>query len=207
MEWCLSTSLDLALTLDVIVACATVAGVYIATRWRRQLRGTSEHGVKLAVLRGVLRLRQDIRGMRRPTLIPAPDWKWPEPWGPGNPHNDANCRQFLGGLLEMSRERSKVLYERRNELELTLLDAEAAFGDAAKASVSLLFEIATELDVNQLVYVGEVADPIGRDDTEMRQRWATIQASDQNDPFAEKLDAAVAEVRRVYDLARFGLAR
>ena len=149
---------------EVVVMVAAATGAIVAvkglTAWKRQLAGKTEYEVALKFLRAVYKVRDAISQVRNPfmsvaeiaTALKETDMA---------PESDPG--QVPGHITQAATYtvRWKTVTEAWSDLQITILEAEALWGEQVVKLVSPLRKCVSELNVSINMYLRDSADPKG----------------------------------------------
>lgn len=135
----------IALTKDLLVSGAAIAGVVVAFKglstWRRQLKGKTEHDLSRRLLVTVFKYRDAIRGVRNPAMFSN---EIPQP--PDEKSKNMNQDQIrFYGIAEAYQARWDKVQDERVSLYADLLEAEAIWGVELKGLFKGLYDLQHEL--------------------------------------------------------------
>jgi hypothetical protein len=214
---------------DLITSVVAIVGGSVAVlgyrAWHRQILGKTQHDVARTVLLAALRVREEIRNVRRPHIFAVSDDKELSTIGP--------VRVYLKHIFQMYSARLDRLGKQVVEFELAALEAEALWGGDTKHPIAGLKERVRKLqtaiwkrllhdqaeagqvenvkltpDVEILIsnLAGQLEGGVKMSADQVRENLHIISSSDASstkgqqstDSFGDSVDSALSEIERYY---------
>ena len=181
------------------IAALSAALVAIAglSTWRRQLKGQAEYELARRVLRAVLKVRDEMSGVRAPIILGGEY---------AAAYQEANLTPPDNGLPGADSKGAELVYERRwnrvvsamRDLEAELLEAEVLWGAQVRASAAKLSTCIGELfaAVSMHLRMQATGDPHGTLARVVEQQFRIlyeINSDAEPDAFGAKIAGAVRE--------------
>ena len=138
---------------DTVIITAGVVGAYVALRglstWNRQLKGGIEYDLTRRILKCTYRLREAIKGVRKPVMwaneMPVP------PEVDASKMSKDQLRHY--GLANSYQKRWDKVTEVRTDLQTEMLEAEAIWGRVIYEKFEPIFKLQQELFSSVHAYV------------------------------------------------------
>jgi hypothetical protein len=194
-----TTAETIGIVKDIVLTVAALIGMIVAVfglnTWNRQLKGGAEYELTRRLLKCTYRLREAIKGVRNPTILPSE-----QVITDGEKHERIERQKYLGLAFAYQARWEKVVAA-RDELQTELLEGEVLWGDQIYEKFDLLFKLQNELlaDVNSYL---ALANPDINEDA--KDAWYGIRRNRREvlyemmspfpDPYSDDISNVVAEI-------------
>lgn len=205
---CLTTPELIAATKDIVLALAAVITATVAVKglstWNRQLRGTADFDVARGLARATYKVREKLQACRSP-LLSANEFppKYHDSEGDRTPEQDAKGYAFVYS------NRWSPVWEAMQEFDVSVLEAEALWGEPIRDATDSLRKVVREVNVAIDAFIADAASG-GEDfssDRKFGRKMRSIVSALPTDSENELNKKLAAAVRAIDDQLRPHLQR